>query len=334
MSWHRIGFVASLAVLGLAVATARAAEADKYLPEDTNGVISLNVRQVVDSPLFKKTYLPILQKELKAKPELQTQLKDIGFDPFKDIDRVQIAIAESCEREGGKEAGVFVVFQGRFDPAKIHTKIAVLAPHIDKALLAHKVGNNILYEFNADERSFFFALPDKNSLVFATRKEPVRDALERATGKKKVPLRYKDVQDLVTKTDAKQALWLVATGRTTLQFETVFAGPKGKKVEQMARKTLADSGVYEVSGGFWVTDGVKGAFGIKVQNEQAAKAVSEALSNELAKTIDKGFDGALATEPRLAPLREFLKEMVINGDGKHIVIQSEVPGRVFANSLK
>lgn len=334
MSWHRVGFVASVVLLGLAAATARAAEPDKYLPDDTNGVISLNVRQVVDSPLFKKTYLPLLQKELKAKPELQTQLKDLGFDPFKDVDRLQVAVAQSCEREGGNEAGVFVVFHGRFDLLKIHTKLAQLAPYLDKKLQTHKIGNSILYEVNADDRSFFFALPDKTSLVFATRKEPVREALDRATGKKKLQLRYKDVQDLVAKTDAKQALWLVATGRTTLQFETVFAGPKGKKVEQTARKTLADSGVYEVSGGFWVADGVKGAFGIKVQTTQAAKAVSDALTDELAKTIDKGFDGALATEPRLAPVREFLKDMVIAGDGKHIVIQSEVPGRAFVNSLK
>src|SRR5262245_36669725 len=79
---------------------AAAAEIDKYLPDDTNGLISLNVRQVIDSPLFKKTYMPVLQKELKAKPEVQKQLQDLGFDPFRDVDKLVLAFAESCERQG------------------------------------------------------------------------------------------------------------------------------------------------------------------------------------------------------------------------------------------
>ncbi|MBL8797827.1 MAG: hypothetical protein JNM56_28275 [Planctomycetia bacterium] len=321
-------------LLALVAGRADAAETDKYLPDDTNGLISLNVRQVVDSPLFKKTYLPQLQQLLKSQADLQKQLQAVGFDPLRDIDRALLAFADSCERPGGKaEPGFVLIFKGRFDLVKLHAKAAELVPHLKGALKIQKSGNGVVYEIAGEERNFFFALPDRNTLVLAPRREPVGDALDRATGKKKLVLKSKEVQELITKTDGKQALWVVATGGTTVSFESVLAGPKGNKTEQMARKTLADSGVYEVSGGFWLTDNVKAAFGVKVQTTQAAKAVGDALQAELAKTIENGFDGKL-DDPRFAPVREFLKEMVIAGDGKHIVIQSEVAGRVIVNSAK
>jgi hypothetical protein len=317
-----------LVVLSLAAAVAPAAEPDKYLPEDTDAVLVLNVRQVFDSAVFKKNYLPLIQAELKTKPELQNQFKEIGFDPLRDIDRLVIATGESVLRTDSKgEMGALVILRGKFDVAKVHAKLAQLAPFVGKLLQIHKKSTGIVYELNLEGRSIFFALPERGTLVAATQQAPVQDALDKGAGRKKATLKHKDVATLIAKTDGKQAAWVVATGRATVAFDP---GPKNEK---NSRRTLADSGVDEVSGGFWVTDGVKAAFGVKVQNEAAATAVSDALQTELAKAVDKGFDGAF-DEKRLAPLREFLKEMVIAGDGKHIVIQSEVPGRVFAASVK
>jgi hypothetical protein len=319
-----------LLLLAIAGQGADAAEIDKYLPDDTNGVISLNLRQVIDSPLFKKTYLPVLQKELKAKAEIQKQLQDLGFDPFRDSDRLVLALAESCERQSANpEPGFFVIFHGRFDPARLHATLGQISTAAPQVLRIQKGTTGNVYELNAEGKSFFFAIPDKTTIVFTARKEPVAIALERVSGKKKPQLTYKDVQELITKTDGKQALWLVGTGRTALEFQAGFGNDKGK----MVRKTLGDQGISDASGGFWLTENLKGAFAVNVQNAAAAKALSDALTVELAKSIEKGFDGTLDAR-RLLPVREFLKEMVIAGDGKHIVIQSEVQGRVFANSLK
>ena len=318
--------------LALAVSPVSAAEADKYLPEDTGGLISINVKQVVDSPLFKKTYLPVLQKELNAKPDALKLLRDVGIDPFRDIDRLVVVSADSCAPKNSNDAGVFVILHGRFDPARIQAKIAEVSPYVGKVLQIHKAGNGTLYEVTAEDRSFFFALADRTTAVFAARREPVSDALDRAAGKKKGLVKDEGLRKLIAKADAKQALWVAANGHTTVGFDRILAGPKPKGGE-MARRTLGDSGISEVTGGFWVTDGLKAAFGVEVQDATMASAVGNALQNELGKTIDKGFDGALDGQ-RLAPVREFLKEMVISGDGKHVVIQSEVAGRVFVKSLK
>jgi len=323
----RLGVVLALILL---CNRAGGAEIDRYLPADTNGIITLNTGQLIDSPLLQKTYLPLLVKELAAKPDLLKLFRDFQFDPFRDLDRIQIAFADSCERQGGKsEPGFCLIARGNFNLPRVHAHLAALAPHLNKALQIHKSGSNLIYEATAaDGRSFFFALPERTTLVFAPRRDYVSLTLDRAAARKLGALAARDVRDLIAKTDGKQAFWLVATSRTTLSFEGAFAAG-----QPMARKRLGDSEVDEVSGGIWLAEGAKGAFSVKVRSAPAAKAVADALQAELAKTIEQGFNGALE-DRRLAPVREFLKEMVIAADGKHIVIQSEVPGRVFTNAVK
>ena len=85
----------ALAVALLAL-PARAADAEKYLPEDARAVISFNVRQFLDSPLIKKANL---EKALASDEEAQKVLKDIGLDPLKDVDRLVIAGAGKAEKD-------------------------------------------------------------------------------------------------------------------------------------------------------------------------------------------------------------------------------------------
>src|SRR5205085_2724204 len=77
-------------VLGLALAAAvlspaaRGADVDKYLPADAELVISVNVRQILDSALVKKYGQAQAEAAIK-KGEAQKLLSTIGLDPLKDI---------------------------------------------------------------------------------------------------------------------------------------------------------------------------------------------------------------------------------------------------------
>jgi hypothetical protein len=311
----------------LLAAPAAAAEVDKYLLDDTDALLTLNVRNAIDSPVFKKVYLPLVQKLLKEKPELHKHLLDAGLDPLKDIDRLLVVHGDSCHRDNDR-AGVLVVAHGRFDSGRVQAKLGFLAQFAPKLLQIHKENNGIVYELTLEDKSFFLAFPDRTTLVASPFKDQISDALDKGANKKKPQLKFKDVKKLIEVTDSKQALWLLATGRTTTSVVAL-----GKKGEKVSKSTLKDQGVNEVSGGFLITDGLKAAFGIKVESEIAAKAVSEALQAELAKVVEKGFDGAL-DDPKLEPVRVFLKNLVIAGDGKYIVIQGEVAPRIFADSVK
>jgi hypothetical protein len=315
-------------VLCLTVLPASAAEVDKYLLDDTDALLTLNFRNVIDSALFKKVYQPLVQKLLKEKPEVQKALLDVGFDPFKDIDRVLVVHGDSCHRDNATQNGVLVVVHGRFDAARVQAKLTALAQFVPKLLQIHKTGTGVLYEVTLEDKSFFVAFPERTTLVASPFKDLVTDAVEKGLGKKKTKLKFADVKKLIDITDGKQALWVLATARTTTSVVAF-----GKKGEKISKSTLKDQGIDEVSGGFLVSDGLKAAFGIKVESELVAKAVSDALQAELAKAVEKGFDGAL-DDPKLEPVRAFLKALVIAGDGKYIVIQGEVPQRIFADSVK
>lgn len=328
----------SAALLAVLTAPASAADVDKYLLEDTDALLTLNVRGLVDSPVFKKNYLPLIQKGLKEHAELQKQLQESGFDPLKDIDRIILVNSETCHRakdEKNPQSAPFVILRGRFDPAKIHTKLEFIAKFAPKVLQIHAgASGGSIYELTIEQKSFYFAFPEKTALVGSLFKDQVQDALDKGTGKKKSQLKYKDVEKLIQKwTDGKQALWVVATGRTMLAFDTIVSRENGKKLEKLTKQTLGDNGVEEVTGGILFNDGLKTAFGIKLANEPAAKAIADALSAALADAIQKNFDDKL-DDPRAAPLRELLKVLVIAGDGKYIVVQGEVAGKVFADSLK
>src|SRR5262249_36270471 len=91
MVGHRITGMAILALVfsaALHVAPARAAEISKFLPNDTEVVLNVNVKQVLDSPLFKKHLLQQVKTFLKNNADAEKMLDALGFDPLKDVSAI------------------------------------------------------------------------------------------------------------------------------------------------------------------------------------------------------------------------------------------------------
>lgn len=323
-----------LLFLTLAV-PASAAEVDKYLLDDTDAALGLNVRQLLDSTLVKKNYLPLAQAALKGQPEIQSQLIGFGIDPLKDIDRILLVHGESCHRtvESKDEVGPFVIVRGRFDPAKFHGKAAQLAQFAPKLLQMHKTpSGGIIYEVTL-EKSFFVAMPERTVLVGSLFKDQVSDALDRASGKKKSQLKQYGMRFLIEQADNKNALWLAALGSAALGGETPLPVKKGKTVEKAARQKLSDSGVRELSGGITVADGIKAAFRVKVEDPETAKTLSDALNQFLPQAAGKELEGKLA-DKKAAPIRELIRSLAVAAEDNDLIIQGSVPGKVILDSLK
>lgn len=299
----------------------RAADVDKYLLDDTDGLLAVNVRAIFDSPLYKKNYQALVQKVLKG-DTIVSMVNSFGVDPFKDVDHVFVVHGESSHRVTGKtgEGGLYFVLRGRFDPAKAHARAVQYAKEQPKLVQVHKTPNGIIYEVSAG-RPLFLALPERTALVVSYFKDQVADALEKGGGKKKTQLKYKDVQALIEKADDKQALWLLATGRMAYDVD------KGKK------QTVGDAGVIEASGGITVTDGLKSAFTISTRDETAAKKVGGSLQTDLNELLERLFQSALDNK-KATPLREFFRKLEIVADGKSVTVQNEVEAKVFEDSLK
>jgi hypothetical protein len=331
--WPAVCLLAAVAV------PAPAAEIDKYLLDDTDGVLTLNVKQIAGSALFKKHYQDMVQKYFKGNSELPKQLKGLGIDPLKDIDSLLLVHGESSHRLPEKAGapgtgGMFFVLHGRFDAAKVRTRVAQLAKDKDyKGLVkTQKVAAGVVYVLDL-QQPLYVALPDKNTIVASPFLDHVTDALDKGTGKKKTSLKFKDVQELIDKADAKQGLWLVGTGRMAYGFDTVVA--KGtKKIEKVTKQTLlSGAGLEKVTGGILVSDGVKSAFTFVAKDAASAKEVGTSLQQDLNELVEKVFQKAIKEKP-FGPLREYLRSLDVNTKDKTVTIENEVDAKVFEDSLK
>src|SRR5262249_51251925 len=84
--------VLAAAVLAALATPAGAAEVDPLLPADTEAVMSVSVKQLLDSPLAKKDKgLEHLRELIKSEAEVDQALTDLGFDPLTDLDTITLA---------------------------------------------------------------------------------------------------------------------------------------------------------------------------------------------------------------------------------------------------
>src|SRR5439155_24882163 len=90
---------------------------DRYLPADTEVVVTWNVRQVLGSQLVKKNGLEQLRDLIKSQEEVEALLKELNLDPLKDIDKVLVAAPASGEQDKG-----LVIVHGRFNLDKFKAR--------------------------------------------------------------------------------------------------------------------------------------------------------------------------------------------------------------------
>ncbi len=329
----------SLLALLIAVAAlpAHAAALDKFLPDDTDGLAVLNVRQVMASPLFKKHYLDLLQKTLRGNQTAQDQLQAIGIDPLKDIDRLLVVHAEGSHRldpkPGGKaESGLYFVLRGKFDVGKIKARAAEIAKDSPKLLRIQKTSAGELYEF-ALEQPIFIAMPDATALVASPFRDQVTEALAKGTGKRKLQLKSKAMQKMIEAADTKQSLWLAGIGSMAYDFDTTVTVVKGKKVAKTVKETLVSAGVLSISGGVFVGDGIKTEIRVECPDEKTAKKISEYISQDVNQGIQRVFQASLK-QKQFEPLGEYLRQLEAVPKGKTVLVRGEVTAKDFENASK
>src|SRR5437762_386637 len=132
---HMRAIRAALLLSGLALAFAaptRAAEFDQYLPNDTAVVVSVNVEQLLNSPLGKKYLRAALEQAIKDNPQAQEILKALNFDPLKDLTRLTVAAT------GTEQDNALAILNGQFDREKVESTLAKVAADQPDKLKIHK----------------------------------------------------------------------------------------------------------------------------------------------------------------------------------------------------
>src|SRR5260370_23545352 len=129
-------------VLSLFISKVRAADIEKYLPEETEAVLYINFRQALDSALGKKYLLSQFQESLKSQPEAQELMTAIGLDPLKDLHSLTCAAPGKISEKKGT-----VVLRGNFDEGKFQTALEAFVKKQSMTLKIGKEGGINIYEY-------------------------------------------------------------------------------------------------------------------------------------------------------------------------------------------
>jgi hypothetical protein len=324
MSSHRL---AAVVVLALVLPTGARAELDPYLPLDTESYVSVNVRQMIASPLFKKTALGPLRDALKGAQEVQDVLKDLGFDPFKHLDRVIVASPKSADKDRG-----LIIAHGTFDVKKFQEKAADAAQNNDDVLKIHKVplGGRVTHEIYEvvlpdQDMSLYVALASPKTLIASPGKDYVVDALKQAQLKKAPVLKNKAFQGLIEKLDAKQSLALAVSGKALAGIDGADFLPK------RTRDALAK--IEAIGGGLTVSDEIKIELAVSTSDNNSAQDVRGA--------VDKGVKLALVSLALLGDenkglnlLLEVMKTVKVGGRAHVVSVTARLTSDVIEDHFK
>lgn len=211
-----IGRVSAFLVIAMA-ASVPAAEVDKYLPNHSEFVLFVNVRQVIDSPLIKKYLLDQARSAFDSDGFKPRQIfQAMQLDPFKDITSLTLAGPGFPDFDKS-----LLVVRGKFDLNTIATVADTEAQRAPDTLKIHKQGDFAVYEFPSPrDRSvpWFLCFLDKQTAVLSPSRPAVTDAIAKKNGKRETTL-SKEMQSLLDRVDSRRNLWLVGRASESLKNE-------------------------------------------------------------------------------------------------------------------
>jgi hypothetical protein len=320
--------------LGFIAFPARAGDVDPYLPDDTEAVLTINVRQILDAPFIKKDAFAELRKSIEDRAGALKHLKDLDLDPQKDIDSIVLT-----NSNGDPDRSLLIV-HGRFEVAKFEAKAAEMAKkHPDQWSITtvpdsaggqYKVlKSSRWYDFSGikpalKKKPAYIALLDKRVLVATPEKDMIIDALDKAKGRKKAGLKSKELARLLEKANGKQSVWLAvlpsAVSKLLPADDDSFIRDELTKIEA-------------ISGGFTIDDELKLEIAVAVKDGDAARELSTEL-NEGLNIILAAVALTTRENKEIAPVLDALKSIKATAKGNTIILKGSMTTEMIEKSLK
>jgi hypothetical protein len=310
MSRTRPAFLAAAgAILVLAPAAVRGAEADRLLPADTTAVLTVNVRTLLVSGVVQKHGLELIKGALKHNAQVDKLLAAAGVDPLEDITSVVVAAPGAAPKK------IVAIIRGKFDPDKVHKAAGDFAAKNPAELVVHKDGDLRVYESKQGANAIFAALVDRETLVAS----PTQALVTAAAGQKDARVST-ELRSALGAVNDKQGMWLAAVLPAELK-KMIARNPQAGD--------LADK-VRSLTGGVTLDSGLQAAFQVVTTDAEAA--------DNLAKLLDggKGFAALLASgNPQFGKfLTDVIEAIEINADKTTVKIGLKVTAEQFEKGLK
>ena len=321
----RFGVAAAVAAVlaGASAPAARAADVDKYLPADSEYVVAVNVRQVLDSEIIKKYALGQI-KDLLAGSDPQKFLKDLGLDPLKDVDRVVIG-ASGTDQTDFKG---LVIVHGKFDPQKLYKAAEAQTKKDPDHFSLVKDGADVMFKFQPDQGNpAYGTVINENTVVVGSDKKLITAALAASGGDKK-PAIHKDLAALVNRMDEKASLYVCLLTKDKLAKLPI---PGGAAAAPGLKDQLGKLDAVTVS--VKVTADVALEVGLGLSDNNAADEMGKMVDDQI-NQIKGLLPFLVANDPNMKPLADAAKSLKSTVKGKTVSISGKVPGDAIGKLLK
>lgn len=309
--------VVALAVAGVASSAAKAIE-PKYLPPNAEVAITINLKQMLDSQLFKDKEDLIDQGKafLKAKLDespAKEYLDKAGFDIFRDLHSITVT------SDGSKDPdAAFIVIEGEFNPEKLVAVAKEAAAAGGDKLKVTKAGNVNIFEITPkeNEKTIYAGLISDSIMVAAPSRDALNATIARINGNKTAALKPAFKQVLAT-TNKKQSLSIVAT-----------AAGIAKMAESAPRQPGADAAAMldsleSVALSITVNKGIAFQAAGNAKDEDSAKKMSGA--GNLGLTMARGAAAQKAQDNEgLRPIVDIAKSLRITTEGNNVILRGEI----------
>jgi hypothetical protein len=201
---NRLSRIVLLAAFAVALPTAgRTAEVDPLLPSETEQVVYMNVKQILGSDIVKKFALGQIKQALEGN-DAQKFLKEIGLDPMKDIDNVNVGVWGQDK----DNMNTLAVVRGTFDAEKLFAAAEKASKENADTVSIVEEGDYKLVKFvNKDGKPGYAAVADSKTVLIGSEKKIVANGITAALKKVK-PTINKDLAALLLKQDAKASMFM------------------------------------------------------------------------------------------------------------------------------
>ena len=304
--------------LVLATGSIRGAEVDKFLPNDSEYVVTLSVRSLLDSALAKKYGLPKMRELIKSDDEAQDIFKSLGLDPLADIQSLTLASTNISD-----PSKALFILHGKFNPDKFHAKAQEVIQTYGEILKIHKAEAIHFYEVSFPGQSpFFVAVVDATTILASPGKEGVLEALEKTAGKRKSEVK-KELLTLLQKADGNRTLWMIGL-KSALEHSPLSA-------DENARPVLTK--VETAAAGVTVAADIQAEFTLTAKSPEAAKELNTELVEKLDKA--KGIVSILVGDVKeLQILLELVGALKVSTEDRTVTLRGQIGEEIIEKSLK
>lgn len=302
-----------LALATLLVATARAAEPDRLLPPDADVVVSVNVRQALESDIVKQYALENLKQTLQGN-DAQKMLRELGLDPLKDVDRVTIGMSGKDETD----FKYLVVVHGTFDPEKLYKAAEAQTRKDADHFALVKDGRDVMFKYTPDNGNpLYGTVVDDKTVILSGDKKGISTALA-VPPKGKADL-GKELTGLISKMDDKSTVWVAALSNGRLD-KVKLKGPAANPGIQNQLGNLQTATLV-----VRVEKDVMLNVGLGMKDNDAAEEAGKTV-NELLQTVKGALPFLAANDPKLKSLVESSKTLKSEVKDRTVVITGKLAG--------